>query len=180
MSILIQNNSIFKKESTAQTYGQLVMVPSQNTSFGIQNQSNANTPKDISITLTPDKSVSSLNLATLNDIDRSKISIAAFSTVANKFVNVTINNILPIFSNQKPDTINISNVYANSPHVAIVVGSAYKTPDDLAPIIAKSANVDIDITLKSMYSEVVEYNSLQQLPLNSASFTYRILYSARD
>jgi hypothetical protein len=168
--LLSTTNSVYKKESTAQTYGQLILFPSQleDANLNPDNQAGTTSPKEISVTLVPDKPVKSLNISYIKDDDRSKISLAAFSNISNKSVSISVDTTSYAYiESQNQDSSNASLVYQNIKNTALVVGSSYKTPTDLIPIISDSSKLLLNITLKSKESDTVEYNKLEQLAIKT-------------
>lgn len=175
-------STTLKREGTSQTYGQLVTLPTardvtatQTTSLG---QASAVSPRDTIVKIIPNTQGDDNSSFQLNDIDRSKISIAAFSNNANPTValNQTPSNATNLGNNQLPQ---VTNVQQNASNQALVVGSAIKSRDDIKKVLDDAKKVDLMITLKSKESEILEFNNLKEITPDS-TFVYNFFEETEE
>lgn len=160
-----QNNNIYKQEGTSQTYGQLVIFPSKQDSVPLDPKIVTNSPRDIVVKLIPN-GPGSLNAARISDIQRSKISLAAFSDNKEAIIDLSADTGAAVVETGKQEFVRISTVYQNIEDFAIVVGGE-KTPTELASVTKEASKTDFFITLKSQESEIIEYNNLKDVELKS-------------
>lgn len=171
MTLIQKNISLFKREGTSQTYGQLVIFPSKQDNVPVDPKAIVQSPRDVIVKLVPNGE-GVLNLARISDTERSKISLAAFSPNQQAVINLSaaldINGAFTEIGKQ--ESVNISSVIQNVENFAIVVGGS-KSNTELTKILKESSKVDLFVTLKSQESEVLEYNNLQEVDLE-AKFVY--------
>lgn len=162
-----------KIEGTTQTYGQLISLSnsrlsSNNTGLG---QTAASSPHDVLVKIIPNtKEDSPGERIVLNDIDRSKIAIAAYSDT--KDPSVALNKDVDDRSNQRINqSPNTTEHRENQLDYATVIGSVLKNRDEIQRILTDARKVDMMITLKSKESEILEFNNLKEIEPD-ANFTY--------
>jgi hypothetical protein len=165
----------FKTEGTSQTYGQLVIFPfKKDNSVPKLNTGTINAPEGIRVKLLPNNKTQ-LKIGDIDDNERALISMAAFSDLPDPYVGIGQNDQSIISDNTQEtserEKINISKMAENIEDYAIVVGSSYKTKQELRKITKDASAVDLFIMLKSLDSESVEFNNLKVTELN-AKFTY--------
>ena len=167
----IQSFNNFKRESTSQTYGQLVIFPSRQDSAPTDPKSVVQSPRDIVVKLLSANS-EPLNLARIVDTERSKISVAAMTPNKQVVINMSaaISADKSFSEAGKQEFANISSVVQNIQDFAIVVGGS-KPEAELQSVLKQSIKTDLFITLKSKDSEIVDYNNLKDIQINS-KFTY--------
>jgi hypothetical protein len=165
-----QAQSIFKREGTSQTYGQLVIFPTKMDTVPLDPAKNVvNSPRDITVRLIANGGGTLLGSKIL-DTERSKISLAAFTDNKQAVINLSSSVNESLIEKGQQENIKISNVNQNIEDHAIVVGGE-KSPEELRMILKEAIKVDLFTALKSQESEVVEYNNLKDVELN-AKFVY--------
>lgn len=164
-----------KTEGTSQTYGQLVSIPSRKdvTVTSVSNEVSATVSPQDSIVkiISNEKSEDATGTLELNDIDRSKIAIAAHSDTKDPAVSINKIERLKDSSLEGSSLNNFSKNVANIDLVAIVLGSSLKSKEEVKKVLTEAQKVDLMISLKSKESEEIEFNSLKEVQPD-LEFTY--------
>lgn len=194
--------SNFKKEGTTQTYGQLIVFPSEKSNFiDVARNSSGfkyefvfdpetnttkyaeipvdpkNTSVDILVQIVSDTPSSDVKLEQIDDVDRTKIILSAFNRLnSNIPVTITTDDLNFKKSIQEgitnPEQVKIVNQSTKVNNFAVVLGSSHKTKNDLINVISNASKVDSFLTVKSKSSDVVEYNNLQNTENLKCKFVY--------
>jgi hypothetical protein len=147
----------FKEEGTTQTFGQLIIFPSKKDS----QQLSANNIKseDIVVNL-QSNSQTDLSIFDIDESDRYRITVSAFSDQQPKTAFVTVNsNPNAVVLQEKNNSVDIPPELIHD--FAIVVGSSMSKLR-LKGAIEQASKVDFLIALKSQLSQEVEYNTIKQ------------------
>lgn len=169
-----------KTESTSQTYGQLISIPSKKDVSQFRSadstsvsQTYAISPKDVMVKIVPnDQSNEELgSKVALSDKDRSKISISAFSDTKEPTVSLTRETSRQEKTLEGSALNTFAKVAANTIQHAVVIGSAYKSREDIKKALNEAKKVDMMICLKSADSEDIEFNNLKEINPD-VEFTY--------
>lgn len=180
-SQITNRGAVGKLEQTSQTYGQFIQIVESE--IGISGRSTTGTTNRLSnaATDTTVKVVRSDNDAgnlTLTDEDKARIAVAAVTspepTVAVNMGNLGGSRgiIAGDIDLARNVSTNFSDVVQNLPGESVVVaGSVYIEPQKVKEILTEAKKIDLMLTLKSKDSEVLEFNNLKELQLDS-EFTY--------
>lgn len=169
-----QNNALFKKEGTSQTFGQLVLIPSLGDVAALLDRDYANStivPQDITVKLVFNDRTPFLGSDSLSDKDRSKIALAGFSENKDPVVAITAKADTGEVVLEGSSLNSFSRVKQNEIDHAIIVGSSYKPREEIKKVLQEAGKIDLMITLKSKDSEDINFNTLKE-PELQASFTY--------
>jgi hypothetical protein len=173
----------FKTEGTTQTYGQLIVFPAREKSIIAKSQSETQTttqlisPKDTMVRIiSQSPTESSSKSLVLENVDKSNISIAAFSSEKEHIAVVNQASLSSQDTSSAPkvntlgmDTVSTANI--NVEEYAIVVGSAIKSREEIKKCLTEAQKSNLSISFKSKFSESAEHNNIKSPELFS-SFIY--------
>ena len=164
MAFFTKNTIDAKKESTSQTYGQMVLIGKSSVGANIVQNSQIKPGITPSIT-----TVNILQTATSgqNNIDKTKSQIALAAS-SNNTDNVSI-----VMKNSESDSIlNVGSVTNTESITATVIGSTLKTKDEIKAILTEAQKADLSVCLKSKDSEKIEFNTMK-IPELQLNFKYQ-------
>lgn len=173
-----------KTEGTTQTYGQLITIPERkdvSTSKKTESHQTTVSPRDTLVKIVPNNQKSqSLGVSMeLNDTDRSKISVAAFSDTKTPTVALDRDDDHGESVLEGNRLNNFSTVARNRETHALVLGSTIKSKEEIKKVLTEAKKVDMMITLKSKDSEELEFNNLKEID-PEIEFTYQFFVSDEE
>jgi hypothetical protein len=169
-----------KVEGTSQTYGQLIVIPSKQEASSLNKVGNTLNqvsqvatvaPQDTIVKIVPNEATGLGTGVVVHDSDKSKISVAAFSD--NKQPTVALNKESSIVEAmlEGANLNTFATIIKNDVQHAIVIGSLLKPKEEIKKILTEAQKVDMMISMKSKFSEDLEFNNLKE-PELSAEFVY--------
>jgi hypothetical protein len=123
------------------------------------------------------------NVSIVNDTSKSNIAIVAVSNNSNAVAVVPPKSIISppdVQTNIVAPILNVvSNVTPNVTDMVVVKGSGYKTKDEQKTSLSEAKKVDLSISMKSLDSESVEFNTLK-IPDLLVNFVYNFFEETEE